>query len=147
MSYAKQIQEKFTTAINTAELRWSAINTLIITVIIITPLCGFLFQCGCDWPWSGLDSHCNFYQAHAQYHCPWCASMITGVLSAGLTIIAGILVATQSRYNLSNTSPASKISLRTALGVMTFILLSVLSAGAAALLQAYPLGIGKLIVA
>lgn len=105
------------------------------------------FNVDATGPGQGWNSHCNFYQPHAQYHCPWCASMITGVLSTGLTMIAGILVATQSRYNLSDTSAASQVSLRTVLGVITFILLSVLSAGAAALLQAYPLGIGKLIVA
>jgi ammonia channel protein AmtB len=22
-------------------------------LIAITPLCGFMFGCGCDWPWSG----------------------------------------------------------------------------------------------
>ena len=146
MLYSQQIKAKFKMATSTAEQRWSAISTLIITVIIITPLCGFLFQCGCDWPWSGLDSDCNFYQPHAQYHCPWCASMITGVLSTGLTIMAGILVATQSRYNLSDSSSVSEIGLRTVSGVMTFILLSVLSAAIAAFLQAYSLGIGKLIV-
>lgn len=126
---------------STREQRWSAINTLIITAIILTPLCGFLFQCGCDWPWSGLDSHCNFYKPDAQYQCPWCASMITGILSTGLAMSAGIWGATTSLHSLS----FSEVSIRTVFGIMAFILVAILSAAVAAFLQAYPLGIGGLI--
>jgi len=133
-------------AIGTPKQRWSAINTLVIAAIIITPLCGLLFQCGCDWPWLGLDSHCNFYKSYAQYHCPWCASMITGILSTGLAIIAGVLAATQSRHLLNDGHFVTEVSIRTAIGIMVFILIAILSAGIAALLQAYPLGIGRLIL-
>ena len=133
-------------AISTPGQRWSAITTLIIAVIILTPLCGFLFQCGCDWPWSGLDSHCNFYKAHAEHRCPWCASMITGVFATGLAITGGVLTATQSRYSLNSGHIVSDISIRTISGIAIFILLAILSAGMAALLQSYPLGIiGELI--
>ena len=134
-------------AISTAAQRWSAISTLIITVIIVTPLCGFLFQCGCDWPWSGLDSDCNFYKPDAQYHCPWCASMVTGVLSTGLAMIAGILAATLPQHSLSYAHAVGEVSIRTIFGITVFILVAILFAGVAALLQVYPLGIGKLVVA
>ena len=48
----------------------SGTATLITTLIIVTPLCGFLFQCGCDWPWSGLDTRCNFYKPVIEHPCP-----------------------------------------------------------------------------
>ncbi len=146
MSLSKQIKAQLKMVISTAEQRWSAINTLIITVIIITPLCGLLFQCGCDWPWSGLDSHCNFYKPDAQYRCPWCASMITGILSTGLAIIAGILAATTPGLSLSYGHIVSEVSIRTVFGIMVFILLAISSAGLAAFLQTYPRGIGVLVV-
>ena len=47
--------------------------TLIIALIFVTPLCGLIFQCGCDWPWSRLDARCNFYKPEADHQCPWCA--------------------------------------------------------------------------
>ena len=128
---SEQIKATLKMATSTAAQRWSAISTLIITVIIITPLCGFLFQCGCDWPWSGLDSDCNFYQPHAQYHCPWCASMVTGVLSTGLAIITGILAATQSRCFISGGHPVTEVSRRIVFGIMVFILFAIVSAGVA----------------
>ena len=121
MSHCEQIKAQLKTAISTSEQRWSAINTLIITTVIVTPLCGFLFQCGCDWPWSGLDSHCNFYKPYVQHHCPWCASMITGILSTGLAIIAGVWFAAQSRYSLSYGHVVIGISIRTVTGIMVFI--------------------------
>ena len=146
MRDSKQIKAQLKATISTPEQRWSAINTLIITVIIVTPLCGFLFQCGCDWPWSGLDSNCNFYKPHAQHHCPWCASMITGILSTGLPIIAGIWAATTSQHTLSYGHVVSEISIRTLFGIIVFILLAILFAGIAAFSQVYPLGIGVLVV-
>jgi hypothetical protein len=69
----------------------SGAGTLITTLIIVTPLCALLFQCGCDWPWSGLDAGCNFYKPGADHQCPWCASMVTGIFSTGLAIISGVL--------------------------------------------------------
>lgn len=139
---------KITTYITTSTLeqRWSATNILIITAIILTPLCGALFQCGCDWPWSGLDSHCNYYEPDAQYRCPWCASMPTGILSTSLAMIAGILATTISHHLSSYDHAISEISIRMALGIMVFILVAILTAGAAAFSQNYPLGIGELII-
>lgn len=142
MRLSKQIK----IAIGKPRQCWSAINTLVIAVIIITPLCGLLFQCGCDWPWSGLDSHCNFYKPYAQHHCPWCASMTTGVLSTGLAIIAGVLTAIQSQNLLNSGNFATEVSIRTTIGIVVLILIAILSAAIAALLQAYPLGIGRLIL-
>ncbi|WP_428355048.1 hypothetical protein [Methyloprofundus sp.] len=118
------------TLLATKEQRYSAISTLIITLIITTPLCGFLFQCACDWPWAGLDSKCNFYKPHVEHKCPWCTSMTTGILSIGAAIIAGVwtttsLYATQKSIRV--------ITLRIVSGVLVFVLLAYLSASFVAL--------------
>jgi hypothetical protein len=40
-----------------------------------------MFDCGCDWPWSGLSHHCNFFDALAKLKCPWCNNVAAGALS------------------------------------------------------------------
>jgi hypothetical protein len=53
----------------------------VFALIAITPLCGFMFDCGCDWPWNGLHHHCNVFDADAKLKCPWCDSKVAGSLS------------------------------------------------------------------
>lgn len=62
-------------------------------VIIITPFCGLLFDCGCNWPWLGLDENCNYYQKQVIHQCPWCRSITAGGVSVGLSFMAGVLAA------------------------------------------------------
>jgi hypothetical protein len=52
----------------------------VFALIAITPLCGLMFDCGCDWPWNGLHHHCNVFDAHAKLKCPWCDSKVAGTL-------------------------------------------------------------------
>ncbi|MCH2694902.1 MAG: hypothetical protein MK025_09350 [Acidobacteriia bacterium] len=40
-------------------------------LIFILPICGFLFQCGCTWPWSDGATHCNIHD-QLPPNCPWC---------------------------------------------------------------------------
>ena len=54
---------------------------VVFALIAVTPLCGFMFDCGCDWPWSGLYHHCNFFDALAKLKCPWCNNVAAGALS------------------------------------------------------------------
>ena len=128
--------------IATKEKQWSAISILLIIVIIITPLCGLLFQCGCDWPWLGLDSKCNFYNPHAEHQCPWCVSIISAVLSIGIASILGIYAAINA-LSLSNQNTINQIAIRTMSGIMMFVLVATVSASLLAFLQDYPLGIGR----
>lgn len=141
MIFIEQIKEHVKKAIATKAKRWSAMITLIITLIIVTPLCGFLFQCGCDWPWSGLDAGCNYHKPNAVQQCPWCASMITGLFSTGLAIIASIWTATAS-LPITYQQPVNEVTVRTIFGIMTFVLVAILTAGFAALWQGYQLGVG-----
>lgn len=122
----------------------SGIAVLISTVISVTPLCGLLFQCGCDWPWAGLDAKCNFYKPGAHHHCPWCASPITGIFSTGLAITGGVLTAMTPALPLCKYRTVNKIAIRILVGLTVFLLMAILTAGLAALGQNYSLGVGRL---
>jgi len=115
--------------------------TLITTLIIVTPLCGFLFQCGCDWPWSGLDTDCN-YQQHAAQQCPWCASMITGILSTGLAIMCGVCAAIFFKPSFALNQSIIEVSVRSLSGLTVFVGVAILTAGIAAIWQDYSIGVG-----
>jgi hypothetical protein len=127
--------------IATKSKRWSVMITLLFSLIIVTPFCGFLFQCGCNWPWLGLDAGCNFYQPNSVHRCPWCASMIAGIFSTSLAIITSIW-ATTTPLTTTYQQPIIEITIRTISGVMVFVIIAILTAGFSALWQGYPLGVG-----
>ena len=123
----------------------SGAATFITTLILVTPVCGMLFQCGCDWPWSGLDAKCNFYKPGEAHQCPWCASLTTGIVSTGLAIVGAVLAA-MAPLALASWRPVDSVVLRILLGVVVFVVLAVVSAGVAALWQHYPHGLGSFFV-
>jgi hypothetical protein len=125
--------------LNTQEKRVSAIITLVSSLIIVTPLCGFLFQCGCDWPWAGLDSLCNFYKLDEEHKCPWCASMITGLLSTGTAIVTGVWASILSLRFLTRQNPVKEVLIRIVFGLMVFVGVAFLMAMVAAKWQGYPI--------
>ena len=114
--------------------------TSIISLILITPLCGFLFDCGCTWPWSGLDSGCNFHQQNTLHKCPWCASWPMGWLSVGVSIFLGVLAAA-SLIPIVSKNVINKSLLRILLGTLIFLCVALLASRLAAKLQHYPRGI------
>jgi hypothetical protein len=124
--------------LNTQEKQVSAIMTLVSSLVIVTPLCGLLFQCGCDWPWAGLDSLCNFYKLDAEHKCPWCASMITGLLSTGTAIVAGVWVSILSLSFLTRQNRVKEVLMRIVFGLMVFVGVEFLMAMFAAQWQGYP---------
>ncbi len=129
------------------EKKWAALLTLLISLIIITPLCGLLFQCGCDWPWLGLDSNCNFYKLNEQYPCPWCASMFTGMLSTGLAIAGGVFVTLFpiefSTFSFIKSCSRNEIVIRILSGLGFFFLIAISTASVATICQKYPFGLGR----
>jgi len=125
---------------NSRQKKTAFVFTSIIVVILVTPLCGFLFDCGCTWPWTGLDSKCNFYQHNAVHKCPWCISLITGWLSVGVSIASGVFVAVSSLPILGD-SVRNEGFIRILLGMMAFLFIAILAGWLAAELQNYPLGI------
>ena len=68
--------------------------------------------------------------------------MITGVLSTGFAIIAGVLTTTAT-LPLTNKQSVYEVEARTLFGVLVFVLAAMLTAGLAALWQDYPLGVGS----
>ena len=131
------LQKKY---FNSRQKKIAAVFTSIIVLILVTPYCGFLFDCGCTWPWSGLDSKCNFYQHNAVHKCPWCASLITGWLSVGVSVVSGVFVAVSPLIILGD-SVRSESLIRILLGTMTFLCVASLAGWLAAEQQKYPFGI------
>ena len=121
------------------EKRISALIILIIELITITPLCGYLFQCGCDWPWLGLDDNCNFHNPQIKHQCPWCVSMLMGILSTGLAIILGVYTSSLSLVFFVNKNKGKEVLSRVLLGLIAFVLTAIIMANVAAYGQGYPL--------
>jgi len=74
------------------------------------------------------------------HKCPWCASLITGWLSVGLSIASCVFVAV-SPLSILGDRVRSESLLRILLGTMTFLCVAILAGWLAAELQNYPLGI------
>lgn len=106
--------------------------TAIIGLIVITPFCGLLFDCGCSWPWAGLESNCNFYKEGAAYHCPWCEYPVAGLGSTLLAVCSGVLAA------LLGLGRDGQVATRTLEGVAVFLIAGILLGWLTALFTGYP---------
>lgn len=127
--------------------RRAALLFLAAAVVIVTPLCGFLFQCGCDWPWAGLAADCNYYRPGAEHHCPWCVSGLAAALSTGPAAGAGVWVSGAMNTGTAVRPGWLEVPFRAALGTAVFLPATVPGAALSAWFQGYPLGIGKFFVA
>ena len=81
-------------------------------LIAITPLCGLMFDCGCDWPWSGLYHHCNFFDALSKLKCPWCNNVAAGALSMLIVFGASIFAAYRASSMAARQRPLPQRSAR-----------------------------------
>jgi len=113
-----------------AQLGYLILLAAVSTATFMTPLCGFLFKCGCVWIWAGADRHCNIHQSSPP-HCPWCAHGKLGYVLplAGLTLgqfSSGLLTLRLSgRLTLSSLATvASIIPVALLLGYLTILLTS-----------------------
>lgn len=120
----------------------STVLTIVGSLIIVTPLCGLLFQCHCNWPWSGFYFHCNFYQTETLHKCPWCNSDFAGLTSIGMALVSACLAIHQLKSSPSAYS-YKNITVRIFCGMCIFILVASIGAMASAYFQNYPLGINK----
>jgi hypothetical protein len=51
---------------------WLAVPALVlITGLLLLPVCDLLHLCGCRGPWSSADVHCNVHNPQGP-RCPWC---------------------------------------------------------------------------
>ena len=110
---------------------------VIFALIAITPLCGLMFDCGCDWPWFGLHHHCNIFEDLAKLKCPWCDHAVAGTLSMLSVFGASSFVAYRAAA-VSATANA-KFTIGVLAGAVTFHLVSLVTGVLAALATGYPL--------
>ncbi|MGR9037714.1 MAG: hypothetical protein ACU83O_14190 [Gammaproteobacteria bacterium] len=121
-----------TKALERAKIKMiSGAATFVVMLIIVTPLCGALFGCGCNWPGLGLDENCNFYHQSDPNPCPWCRSLIAGGLSVGFSIMTGIL-ATLAPLPRAFSRPVNEAALRILLGMLAFLAIAAMSAALSA---------------
>jgi len=101
-------------------LRVSIFSTWAIALGLVTPLCGLWFSCGCDWPWKGLFIACNaIMKSTPPPHCPWCVYPLTAILSIGISLAVGSLVA----WNVHPSKPnrVAAILYRSGVGTAAFV--------------------------
>jgi hypothetical protein len=137
MMYFTALQKQY---FNSRGKKTALIFTGILGLILVTPLCGFLFDCGCTWSWSGLDSKYNFHMQNAVHNCPWCASWIASWLSVGVSIASGVLVAASPLPWVTDRVRNESL-IRILLGTVTFLSVAVIASWLAAAQQNYQLGI------
>lgn len=119
----------------------AALLTLAFALVVVTPLCGALFRCGCTWPWAGLDRHCNVHDPADPAHCPWCVhprvAAATFAVSAALGVVAawGLPVARRRPWLAS--------SVRAGVGVAVYALGSTIGAWWIARAVGYPHFLGR----
>jgi hypothetical protein len=114
-------------------------------LMVITPLCGLLFQCRCDWPWLSFYFECNYFHTEMTHKCPWCYSNLAGFGSIGAAFVfatVGALFILTETF----TAKAATLVARVTFGLIIFILTAVLTGATAAYSQQYPLGIGSLFI-
>jgi hypothetical protein len=117
----------------------AGIITVLISLIVITPLCGLLFSCGCTWPGAGLEENCNYFDRSAHYQCPWCTSIIAGGLSVGFALFAGYFASMANWFSLQSPSPAFKqVFVRVIGGLGVFFLAAFVAGLVSAKIQGYP---------
>ncbi|PCI17054.1 MAG: hypothetical protein COB62_07680 [Piscirickettsiaceae bacterium] len=123
--------------------------TVIAALVLITPLCGLLFDCGCTWPWAGLESHCNIHNPKAVHQCPWCVSTVAGGLSVGLAVLVGFLLSVKSvnsGYDMRDSALAGMrheaqslaFIKRVLVGLLGFAIIAVITGWLSGYLQGYP---------
>ena len=110
---------------------------VVFALIAVTPFCGFMFDCGCDWPWSGLYHNCNFFDALAKLECPCCNNVAAGAFSMLAVFGASIFVAYRAASVRASANARFTIGLLA--GVVAFHVVSLATGVLAALATGYPL--------
>ena len=111
--------------------------------MLVTPLCGLFFSCGCGWPWNGLFMACDAILNNTPPpHCPWCVNPLAATLSIGFGLVAATLTAWKIRNCPWNRHV--EILYRSGVGVAVFASVLFLGGWLTALASSHPsfLGIG-----
>lgn len=72
---------------------------ILFALLIVTPVCGALFNCGCGWPWDGLFAYCDSLRG-IKPGCPWCEHPGLGLGSVIVPIAVGAASARFVRLKL-----------------------------------------------
>ncbi|MFN7952862.1 MAG: hypothetical protein U0610_14155 [bacterium] len=114
----------------------AAVLTVALAGVIVTPLCGALFGCGCTWPWAGLDRHCNVHDPSDPAHCPWCVRPAV----AALTFVAAASLGASAAWALPRGRLRRWHALlaRTGVGLLVHALASTVGAAWIAHAAGYP---------
>jgi hypothetical protein len=110
---------------------------VVFALIAVTPFCGLMFDCGCDWPWSGLYHHCNFFDALAKLKDPWCNNVAAGALS--MLAVFGASMFAAYRAASGRASANARFTICVLAGALTFHVVSLATGVLAALVTGYPL--------
>jgi len=102
----------------------------VMAAFFLTPYCGFLFDCGCTWPWAGLDVDCNNHNPDALHKCPWCGNYVKGFISSTIIIGGAALAA----YSLNN----RHLFMRMTVAAIFFVISGFITGWISAALQGYP---------
>jgi hypothetical protein len=112
-----------------------AVAMLAISLIMLTPLCGLLFACGCAWPWSGFFFGCNYFDPASAHRCPWCTLPLAG----GLPVIFAVFASWTGVF-ASIWPKRPDFLIRTGAGILVFLCVALLSGWLAAHHRHYPFG-------
>ena len=116
---------------------WAGLSMLVFTALFVTPYCGYLFECGCTWPWAGLDADCNIHQAHAEHRCPWCVSLEAGGVS--MLVLFGASMIAAVRGSGGGGGFLARYGRGMGCGLVAFLIAGFITAWAAALYTGYPM--------
>lgn len=109
-------------------------------IVLVTPLCGLWFSCGCDWPWVNFFFVCNAIVNTPIPHCPWCVDSLTAATSIGFSIAASSLAAWKFRPTVSNA--LVRILYRSGVGTAVFVGALLIAGWLTALATGYPSFLG-----
>ena len=88
-------------------------GVLLLTGVLLLPLCQLAHRCGCTWPWAGAEAHCNV-QRPSGPHCPWCEHpALGGAASLGIAAAqaAAFRASRRRGHTLARAALASAASL------------------------------------
>lgn len=111
-------------------------TTVAVALIVLTPFCGFLFSCGCTWPWEGLHSHCNYFRVDETSPCPWCENKLLGVLSLGSAVLSAIWGVIQAHRRIELLSSLRLVT-SCVVGLSILLLVAAITGGISAYLTHY----------
>ena len=115
---------------------WAGLTMIGFAAVFVTPYCSYLFECGCTWPWAGLDADCNIHNRQALHRCPWCISLEAG--AASMIALFGASYVAAARGAGGAGSFAGGYGRGLMFGIGAFLIAGFLSAWAAALYTGYP---------